>query len=188
MRVLSALLVLSPLLGSCVRAAPAPTMERIRQSAPHGYAYVGGGLGTPVGLLGAGLGVMPLSWGNVDVGAGLSVDGLQTAAMASAHVPINDQAALGVSTGVSAGRYEKDLDGFFDEGTDERKVWEWAVWYNNGVQLRHAINETRMLRFEAGVGVPVGSDSPECNAGESECRRAQVPIVPYAGLTSEWLF
>jgi hypothetical protein len=139
------------------------------------------GLGTPEGLAGAGLGVAPTSWSSIEIGAGLADSGWQAASMLGLHVPVSDDATLGVSSGVSIGR-QAYSQGILGEH-DFQEVWDWALWSNTEMTVRRSFGPEMALRLHAGVAALLAFGKPSCNG---TCPGPGLDkLVPYFGFGFE---
>jgi hypothetical protein len=158
-----------------------PNAETARPAMPPFYLHGDVGLGAPEGLIGGGLGVSPTSWSSTEVGLGLSDSGFQAAAMLGLRLRISEPATLGISSGLSIGRYTVSSDPFFDDQWE--KVWPWVLWSNTEVTIRHELDARTALRFHAGVAISLAAANPTCS---NNCGYANVQdLYPYLGFGFE---
>jgi hypothetical protein len=153
------------------------------------YVHGDSGLGTPEGLIGGGFGVNPTPWSSAELGAGISTSGVQAAAMLGLNVRVSEMATLGISSGVSAGRFTLSSD-WLAEWSFE-KVWSWVLWSNTEVTIRSALTERTALRFHAGVAASLtAADNPTCKPSDNDsCKvTALRDLVPYIGVGAEHHF
>ncbi len=180
-----------------VPEGPPPSTRRLSTTAS---AYVQGafGFGVPAGLIGVGLGVMPVPWASVEVSGGLSDSGPQVAAMGGLHLQVKDTTSLGLASGVSVGRYSDVEPDYFDFNIlgplpEFEKYWDWVLWSNTEVQVRHALSDHTVLRLDLGVTVPVANATSECTLGDhaepSDCEADTLPEqLAYVGGAVEYHF
>jgi hypothetical protein len=81
-----------------------PTVTRPLPALSAFYFHAEAGLGTPEGLLGAGLGISPTTWASAEIGGGMSDSGPQASLMLGLQLPVSERATLGASSGLSIGR------------------------------------------------------------------------------------
>ncbi|MDD9934555.1 MAG: hypothetical protein OXT09_13180 [Myxococcales bacterium] len=118
---------------------------------------------TPVGLGGVGLGLRPAPWSSVEVSLGMSTDGPQGASAGGLYL-VGERYALGIVTGVSAGPYSVDRDDLFDEDAGATvSTWDFMVWSNTSLQIRHDIGESTAVRAELGGAIPLTHTDTRCS-------------------------
>lgn len=154
------------------------------------YVHGDAGLGTPEGLAGGGFGVAPTTWLHLELGTGLSASGEQFAGMLGLSAPLSEAASIGISSGVSVGR-ETDSANFIDDAGAWQTVWDWVLWSNTEMTIRHRLGDENALRFHAGVAAHLANTTRHCatGSGDTACRNGQLDdLVPYVGLGYEHHF
>jgi hypothetical protein len=166
-----------------------PSFPVVRGSVSPFYVHADGGFGTPEGLIGGGFGATPTSWSSAELGAGVSTSGVQAALMLGLRLHVAEATTLGISSGLSVGRYTASASWLSDWPFE--KVWTWALWSNTELTIRHELDERTAVRFHIGVAASIAaSTNPTCKPADNDsCLRDPVPdLTPYLGVGIEHHF
>jgi hypothetical protein len=176
------------------RASPPGHMDALLRERGPFYLHASGGLGMPLGLVGGGAGLRPIPWCSIELGGGVSDSGPQAAALVAARIPVTAGTTLGPAWGPSIGRYSDrhpDFDEIFSESPDEYTLeWDWVLWSNQHLEVRHALDAYTALRFDVGAATVIDHAARECAPEpNSSCGGGELPeILPYLAAGLEWHF
>jgi len=173
-------------LGGAPWFAPTDDADVVEQR--HVRVLLIGGLGTPVGELGAEIGFVPWSHLELAVGAGLGLSGRQVAASVRLRLRPDSILVLTVGGGVSRGDYSDSHCIPIGGACPGR--WDGTInWANVEVGLGNQPTGPLAWRAILGVGIPLNPGGLTCSDRVDPCgepRDHRAGAVPFVGFAVGW--